>query len=231
MKRLRVILGFLLAGAVINVAVAWGIALTVTIKNTSINNVTTSMFHDAGELWELTRFEAFGTHFYLSDRVKVPIEEERSFFDEHVKPNWGSMDDITNFYQTLPGRPEFARETRMFEARGWPMSSLWCRRYLNVYHGTGFKRFGSRGLISTPILPDEYWGPRVLPLYPIWTGFIVNTIFYVSLLWLLINVPLALLHMIRHKHGLCVKCAYDLRGADHKACPECGAALVRTNIA
>ncbi len=27
----------------------------------------------------------------------------------------------------------------------------------------------------------------------------------------------------RRAPGLCIKCGYDLRGADHKVCPECGA--------
>jgi len=27
----------------------------------------------------------------------------------------------------------------------------------------------------------------------------------------------------RRRPGLCIKCGYDLRGADHKVCPECGA--------
>jgi len=31
----------------------------------------------------------------------------------------------------------------------------------------------------------------------------------------------------RRQPGLCLKCGYDLRGADHKVCPECGAARVR----
>jgi len=26
----------------------------------------------------------------------------------------------------------------------------------------------------------------------------------------------------RRRPGLCIKCGYDLRGADHKVCPECG---------
>ncbi len=29
----------------------------------------------------------------------------------------------------------------------------------------------------------------------------------------------------RKQPSLCVKCGYDLRGADHAACPECGAAI------
>ncbi|MCC6908081.1 MAG: hypothetical protein IT430_09090 [Phycisphaerales bacterium] len=31
----------------------------------------------------------------------------------------------------------------------------------------------------------------------------------------------------RKPPGLCVKCGYDLRGADHAVCPECGAAAPR----
>ncbi len=27
----------------------------------------------------------------------------------------------------------------------------------------------------------------------------------------------------RDKQGLCIRCGYDLQGAEHKACPECGA--------
>ena len=27
---------------------------------------------------------------------------------------------------------------------------------------------------------------------------------------------------IRRRKGLCLQCGYDLRGADHEACPECG---------
>ena len=31
----------------------------------------------------------------------------------------------------------------------------------------------------------------------------------------------------RRAPGLCIKCGYDLRGTDHKVCPECGAPSVR----
>ena len=35
----------------------------------------------------------------------------------------------------------------------------------------------------------------------------------------------------RRRRGKCVKCAYDLRGAEHEACPECGAAIGKVNPA
>ena len=30
----------------------------------------------------------------------------------------------------------------------------------------------------------------------------------------------------RRQPGLCIKCGYDLRGADHKVCPECGSGVL-----
>ena len=66
----------------------------------------------------------------------------------------------------------------------------------------------------------------LLPLYPIWTGFAINTIFYAALLWLLTLCPFTVRRLIRIKRGHCIKCGYDLRGTDHEKCPECGATSV-----
>lgn len=72
-------------------------------------------------------------------------------------------------------------------------------------------------------LPSDLGQGRLLPIQPIWPGFAVNTIFYATILWLLIPGPFALRRFIRRKRGLCVSCGYDLSHADHEACPECGA--------
>jgi len=64
----------------------------------------------------------------------------------------------------------------------------------------------------------------LLPLRPIFPGFLVNTLFY-SGVWFGIFFGVATLRRaLRKKRGRCVKCSYDLRGApgDVKGCPECG---------
>lgn len=56
---------------------------------------------------------------------------------------------------------------------------------------------------------------------PIWT------------LALLVGLPTAWMWYRdrRRAPGLCTKCGYDLRGADHAVCPECGAAVTRRGTA
>ena len=76
-------------------------------------------------------------------------------------------------------------------------------------------------------LPDELWlrrvfGSEYLPIRPIWTGLISDTIIYSAVWWLLLSIPFALRSVLRRKRGLCLKCAYDLQGAEHEVCPECG---------
>ena len=63
---------------------------------------------------------------------------------------------------------------------------------------------------------------RPLPLRPIWPGFAINTVFYAAILWLLMFGVFTTRSLIRRKRGHCIKCSYDLRGAEHEACPECG---------
>ncbi len=66
-------------------------------------------------------------------------------------------------------------------------------------------------------------GDAVLfPIGVIEPGFAINTVFYAAILWLLTLGPFTARRMIRRKRGRCIKCGYDLRGAEHAVCPECG---------
>ncbi len=79
---------------------------------------------------------------------------------------------------------------------------------------------GSSRTFPWPVPAD-----RTLPLLPIWPGFAVNTLFYATVLWLLIPGPFALRRLIRVRRGLCPACAYSRGESD--VCSECGKALAQ----
>ena len=68
-----------------------------------------------------------------------------------------------------------------------------------------------------------------IPWYPLWPGFVLNTIFYTALAWGLWQLPLAIRRRRHRRAGMCVRCGYDLKGlATGSPCPECGANQERT---
>ena len=82
-----------------------------------------------------------------------------------------------------------------------------------------------------PITYDAAWAlpsdtsptlPAIL-LRPIWPGFAINTLFYATILWLLIPGPFALRGFIRRKRGQCPACGYP--AGESAVCSECGKEL------
>ena len=65
----------------------------------------------------------------------------------------------------------------------------------------------------------------ILPQRPLWPGFAINTIFYATLLWLLIPGTFALRRFLRVRRGHCPKCAYPM--GESSVCTECGKPLPR----
>ena len=70
-----------------------------------------------------------------------------------------------------------------------------------------------------------WWSSKdvMLPLRPLWLAFAVNSLFYAIVAGSVLASIVALRRVIRRKRGLCVACGYDLSHAEHDVCPECGA--------
>jgi hypothetical protein len=86
----------------------------------------------------------------------------------------------------------------------------WCEEYVQV--GT-----------PPPLNREHKYVLGWLPLWPLWPGFALNTLFYAALAWGLWQLPLAIRRRRRRTTGRCVACGYDLKGlAVGAACPECG---------
>ena len=232
MKRFRVILLFLLLGAIVNVAVAWGIATWVMAKEGRRDaRVDVPGFIQTG--WICSRYDTIGVTQLIAMAVKSYPGTVDSDFDE-IQPGWSNlslhMDETVEESRREAANPENANVKKritpyvlMQHAFGFPLRCLYWNWEMDS--GNVNIRFSySLSLKPRPSLPQTTHPneQRALPLGIIPFGFAINTISYASLLWFLISGLSVLRRYFRHKRGLCVKCAYDLRGADHLQCPECG---------
>ena len=75
--------------------------------------------------------------------------------------------------------------------------------------------------ITNPWLADDEQPFNFIPYRPIWPGFALNTLFYAAVFWIPF-APFVLRRILRRRHAACLQCGYDLRGAEHEVCPECG---------
>ena len=216
-RRLFKLVLFLLLGAVVNVAVAWGCALVVDLgsRRPEGAGLTVDPAHGSRSflIWR-----GVGAFRIINDETDWAEDRRggRSWVETSSLPHWTALRAI----------PPLQDGVLWDDARGWPFLALRCRfgpsdDIRNPYTVLGGLFVRDHPMTGRVIgLPTP---PFVLPYQPIWTGFAINTVFYAAILWLLTLGPFTARRMIRRKRGRCIKCGYDLRGAEHEACPECGA--------
>ena len=236
MKRwIFTILLFLLLGAVLNVAVAWGALFAAELFYPNPMTGGNDGFRRSREY--------FATHHHHRDASEQEEAWIRATGWELPSPN----DCSEAYLEVWEWRTTGMRRQGIYEAwrfrpgilttGGWPKGSELAQRI-----EAGWPLPAVSGLCLDPRAPANrsYYGslwlrrppptvndptPRheLLPFWPIWPGFAVNTLFYAIILWLLIPGPFVLRRHIRRKRGRCPKCGYDLRGQLPGAgCPECG---------
>ena len=214
-RRVVTILALLVAGAVVNVGVAWGSAVW---SGPSRRVVGAEQAIDGSHGWSVTRSKTATCDWVrLEWYVQGDSPWQLTPGNTHIKgphpatliPWW-----LTVVRPKLV--PDDDRSLSIVEADGWPIVSLWS------------SHFPSKGVLRAPLLGslnrrsvlDE---PAFLPLRPIPFGFAVNTAFYTAVLWLLIPGPFALRRLVRRRRGLCPSCAYPMGEA--AVCTECGKPL------
>ncbi len=102
---------------------------------------------------------------------------------------------------------------------GWPIRSFVDFSYSGTSADAISGRKSSLTLAQLPLHRQS------LPIEPLPIGFIINTLFYALLLWLLLFAPFAARRMLRRRRGQCEKCAYPIGVSP--VCTECGAAVPR----
>lgn len=261
MRRRIITIGiFLLGGAVVNVAVAWGCAIWAPLAAPG----RIGSLSDGLDRWELARWDGLGATrvewkgFLISpgtgegadgevhlNHTRITLLRDTGIFwyvsyefDSDLSPPWGTMRkrslaEWADAFDTPAPPSEFRTATRTFEdARGWPNLAIWGGFSIENRNGSAVPKAGERTLVTWGIAQGPAVGPaegvRTLSFGLIWPGFLRNTIFYATLLWLLIVMPSAWRRTIRTRRGLCPKCAYPAGASD--LCCECGEPLPRRTV-
>ena len=213
-RRLTKLVLFLLLGAIINIAVAWGCAVLLDgQKATDVDRGADATDHGNLEVFLWRRFGTQRVDLFLYQREVAEAELTAS----QVLPQWcreRAQVVAKDFPQVLLAHGP------VFQARGWPLPVLWqdfdVRPNGRVIHGSLD--------VGLPDFNSDSRSPRQLPLIPIWPGFAINTIFYAAILLLLCAAPGWARRRIRARRGQCPACAYPVGVSE--VCTECGALVL-----
>jgi hypothetical protein len=117
---------------------------------------------------------------------------------------------------------------------GWPMRCVHCtnRAEIAIQVGgaaMGMSKTGPGAIDHGYELGSWPGGPsgstwRALPYQALWLGFTLNSIFYAVLIAIMGCALVVMRDRRRRQQGRCLDCGYDLTGAMHERCPECGRA-------
>ena len=196
---------FLLLGAVVNIAVAWGSALWLSSRNHPHRVVEDSMSNsNANQFW----------------RKYAPNEWQDAdlsdFYSSEYYGPFGSSVGITTVIYPEPRRIVAVQHVQA----GWPIHSLeYCAFADSQPYAAWHIRLRTGWNLDGP---QEFAGmmQRILPLKPIRFSFVINTLFYTGAFWPLFAAPFAMRRYRRIKRGLCPACAYPVGSS--AVCTECG---------
>jgi hypothetical protein len=199
-RTLVMILLLLASGAIINVTVAWGLALQIEI---GFGPATPPLVVLKEQDWIVDHLKF--------DPNAAPISKVwrlTGFGREH-----SSGSTRTESEQAAWAGCDMNRD-------GWPFRSMKSEAWfgnpaskLNGFHGVWrptwidpkvFRRTGCFGFA----------------MQPIWPGFAINTMFYAAILWPIFAAPGRVRRFIRGRRGQCPACAYPVGSST--VCTECG---------
>ncbi len=225
----------LLAGAIVNVAVAWACALwSVAGELYQISPDPSSTVTQA----QLQLFQQNGWSPQQDEGVRSGALHgtgfgRKEFFLRFVGPV--QKVTATRGKRRGMGRDlEFLRQTYA----GWPLQSLYCEEWLlddkpvahklkdgNFWNTPPYElRYGFYRSVPVDFMSIGLMAlPRPVPLRPVWLGFALNTVVYSAVLCVIVRAPAVLRRFIRRKRGLCPACAYPM--GDSTICTECGKPL------
>lgn len=210
-RRVRTIVLYLVFGALLNIAVAWGIVLMhgyVTFGMDIVRNPRPE------EDPMLVRRRLFGHELLVSfGRFPDTWTSEEQNVALATRSAWWP-------HGTLVRKSQHNFPTVV--ATGWPCLTV------STWSESGVSEEYSRGFVWEPeflgyeraVASWDAFVPLIFPIHPLWSGWLLNTPFYAALWWIACGGARSLRATRRRRRGLCVRCRYPRE--NHVICPECG---------
>ncbi len=107
----------------------------------------------------------------------------------------------------------------LWRADGWPLPALSAEARWQSYDALGMSPVIG-GVLVGPKNVVASDGVRILPLQPVWSGLVIDTVLYDSLWFALFSLR-DIRSRLRRRRGQCVRCGYRLL-PDQTRCSECG---------
>jgi hypothetical protein len=239
-RGIAVITAFLLLGAIVNVAVAWCIALRSDVEAIATDawfeaipnkwrSPLTSQITDA-TADDLAPLERLG----FQPRIEPPFDRIERPFEFAWRIEMLEVIETGLLHRQLLETPFMKRRSRGLLVQpprgrtpiylraevGWPLKSLFSERIRPNPRPLNAPFVHHSGIV---VFDDS--GRHVLPFGVLPTGFAGNTIIYGLPAWVLFTGAVITCRTIRRRRGLCGKCAYPIGVSP--VCTECGAILPR----
>jgi hypothetical protein len=178
-------------GAIINIAVAWSLTIRNDAHGISFQTDSTAIDADhAAVIWK--RYAPSAAH----EQAGKGVQLRRLGVVECVvypKSETPSPSD---------GAPNVACEWRF----GWPFPTL-----RTGAHASQPERFHDAWVSQLECNALGLHQGQRLPAGPVWSGFVINTIFYAAILWLMIRGPAETRRRWRELRGNRGRCGYPRR--------------------
>ena len=200
-RRLLIVAIFLLAGAVVNVAVAWGCAVWIQPFERDFafrrpEDVQQEPDEHLKIWWVSNKPEGFAAEPYGTHTSRAfGVKRINMGCCEWDPPEFNMLCELVVRHQT-----------------GWPLASM-----------EGAVWYSWTGLTVVDGMRDTSIGLGALPLRPMWVGTALDSSVYGAILWTGLLALRAIRGRLRVNRGLCPACAYPMGESD--TCTECGKAL------